>query len=137
MPKTATKPTVAQLHKRLQPIFNHYIRLRDTGVVDGERVGMCISCYRVFPYAELQGGHFVPAHKYFLKYDEENVNAQCMQCNGFRKGNVFGYMIGLVNKIGMWETYELLKYWNARRVYTVKSLTEAIEYYKGKVEEME
>jgi hypothetical protein len=133
------KPTVAQMHKRLQPVFNHYIRLRDTYVNEvGERVGTCISCGADKPYAELQAGHFVPEQKsYFLRYDESNVNAQCQQCNGFRKGNVWGYMLGLADKIGQYEVFELVMAMSKTRKYTVALLEEAITYYKAKIKEME
>ena len=142
------RPTVASLHKKLQPIFNHFIRLRDTQVVlpfvlgetrePGTRWGTCISCSKELPYEQLQAGHFVPvASCYYLRYDEDNVNAQCAGCNKWRHGNPFGYMIGLAIKIGQYEVFELVKSRTKSRQYTVELLTEAIEYYEKKVEEME
>jgi len=139
--------TVAQLHKRLTPIFNHWVRLRDTYIIKpfvlgetrepGTRWGICISCNRELPYEQLQAGHFVPAHFYYLKYDELNVNAQCQQCNGYRKSNPWGYMLGLAEKYDKSVPYELATRMHWKKQYAVSGLLEMIDIYKGKVGEME
>lgn len=137
MPKS---PTVGQLHKKLQPIFNHYIRLRDTGPSDVEpeqRVGKCISCSRIKYYAELQAGHFLPDTHYITRYDERNVNAQCGQCNGFRKSNWPGYTNGLAERYGEDVVWSLLSTWGTTRKYTVEQLQGMIADYLNRVKELE
>lgn len=132
------KPTLASAHKRFQPIFNHYVRLRDTWIEDGTRVGRCISCQTLRGYHELQAGHFVPERSsYYLRYNEDNVNAQCQQCNGFRRGNWMGYMLGLADKMGQWEVFELVKSRTNHRKYTVELLAEAEVFYRAKIGEFE
>ena len=34
------------------------------------------------------------------RYDEKNVNGQCIYCNMFLAGNIQGYQIGLIKKYG-------------------------------------
>lgn len=79
--------------------FSLYIRLRDAN-----RNGYCrcISCGRIHYYKDMQAGHYYSRRIIYLaiKYDEKNVNAQCVYCNKFLAGNGAGYRNGLVNKYG-------------------------------------
>lgn len=135
MPKTQL--TVASLHKRLQPIFNRYIRLRDTEWHGMHHGAKCISCGNYTVFERLQAGHFIPERHYATRYDEINVNAQCQQCNGFKKGNVFGYFNGMIGKYGVERTLELLRQWGTKRKYTRDELLQMIETYSLKVKELE
>ena len=137
------RPTVATLHKRLTPIFNRFIRLRDTlplinrggGVL--VRNGLCVSCGVKKPFDQLQAGHFVPADHYIHRYDERNVNAQCVKCNRFMHGNLIGYWLGMEAKWGWQVTHKLAETRNDQRIYTVPELEELIEYYSNKVKQLE
>ncbi len=89
MPKTL--PT---LRKKLVREFNRYIRLRD------KRKG-CISC--------IKGGVDHAGH-YFstsqcpepsMRFNERNVNGQCINCNSFKEGNRQGYRMGLIRRYGL------------------------------------
>lgn len=143
----AKQPTVAQLHRKLQPIFNRWIRLRDTMSVGNwvggyafmgyKRLGRCISCGSMKAFDELQAGHFVPEHKAVHRYNPKNVNAQCVRCNLYLKGNPFGYMLGLRDKIGARAVWFILKTKDDKAVYTVEQLQGMIEHYKNKVKELE
>lgn len=70
------KETLPKLTKKLDDIFQMYIRYRDDFT--------CITCGRKFPRGErthLHAGHFVSRGVYSTRWDEENVNAQCAGCN--------------------------------------------------------
>jgi len=86
------KYSVAQLKAKAQIVFNKWIRKRD----EGQR---CISCGTGTPE---QAGHFYSAgHHNALRFNEYNVNLQCMRCNYFLSGNLINYRIGLLKKIGV------------------------------------
>lgn len=76
--------------------FSIYIRLRDK---------KCVACGATFWDSEkgewsivgLQAGHF---HHNVLDFDEENVNAECSQCNHYKSGNLAPYSVYLLNKLG-------------------------------------
>lgn len=65
--------------------FSKWVRERDC---------RCVTCGS---YEQLQAGHFWHA---CLDFDEMNINAQCLQCNHFKSGNLAEYSIYLLNKYG-------------------------------------
>jgi len=104
--------------------FNKFIRERDKE--DG-----CISCGGSVENA----GHYYESGQHpELRYDEENVNGQCIKCNKWNSGNLIEYRKGLVRKIGedgvkrldsieaYWKRYQ----WHWNRF----DLIEIIEKYK-------
>lgn len=131
-----TKP---QLLKQLTLVFNRYIRLRDTEievVATGERGGACISCETEYPFAKLQAGHFVPAHVAATRFDERNVNGQCVRCNKYLHSNPYGYILGLRKKYGAGVAYELASV-EGFKPYSTETLVVMIARYKQKVKEIE
>ena len=85
--------TVPELTKKAQAAFNRYIRLRDKGKP-------CISCG--VPWRDnFQACHYVPAGRSSnLRFDEDNVHGGCVRCNLYESGNLRGYRIGLIQRIG-------------------------------------
>ena len=79
-----------KLHLKAQMVFNKWIRERD-------KYFGCISCGAEVQHA---GHYFSQGHFSSLRYDEANVNGQCLRCNNFMHGNLIRYRQGLVNKIG-------------------------------------
>lgn len=79
-----------------QSEFNRFIRERDFS--DG-----CISCHMPFNYSgQWHAGHYrTTAAASQLRFNEDNVNKQCSQCNARKSGNVVEYRIRLVHKIGV------------------------------------
>lgn len=86
------KKTISQLKTKADQVFSLYIRNRDQGV--------CITCGIKKPVKEMQAGHFVSRRHLATRYDEWNVNCQCMQCNVFLKGNMVKYAKALMDKYG-------------------------------------
>lgn len=72
IPERYRNKSIAAL-KRIAVTWCHkYIRKRDEGLP-------CISCVN---YRKLQAGHFYSAGKFpALKFDEDNIHGQCLQCN--------------------------------------------------------
>ncbi len=79
-----------KLLKKAQTIFNAFIRDRD------KNAG-CISCNGSVDHA---GHYFNQGHYSALRFDEHNVNGQCVKCNMYLSGNLIWYRHGLVNKYG-------------------------------------
>ena len=117
---------LAQLKKIAVRHFHLFVRNRD-------KDQPCISCGR---YTTLQAGHYFSAGLHpLLKFEEDNVNGQCVQCNYFNHGNESMYAIALRKKIGA-ERFEKLNLKHAMGKRTKFkwdrfSLIEIIEKYKS------
>ncbi len=60
----------------------------------------CISCGKVMPLDEAQGGHYIPRANRATEMEHDNIWPQCGRCNGFLNGNPIDYRYNLVNRIG-------------------------------------
>ena len=129
----AKQETTGKLIKKLQPIFNKFIRLRDEDEP-------CIACGE--PAEEMDCGHFYAKSGYSgLRFDEENCHAECVKCNRFDESHLIGYAENLKKKLGE-ERYNALKerakdYKKNGVRWSRIELREQIEYYKAKVKEYE
>jgi len=79
-----------KLIKKAQDIFNAWIRNRDKDFV-------CISCGSGIDHA---GHYFSAGHYSSLRFNEINVNGQCLRCNNYLHGNLIRYRQGLISKYG-------------------------------------
>lgn len=81
---------LGQKIKALDKVFSEYIRLRDIGKG-------CITCGAVYPWKEMDCGHFVPRASMSTRWDEKNCASQCVQCNRFSAGkaDIFGRRIDI------------------------------------------
>lgn len=126
--------TKGKLVAEAQAEFNRYIRLRDAGQP-------CICCGQ--PMGEGVPGGSVDAGHYrsrgsapHLRFDERNVHAQRKQCNRYGSGNVVGYRLGLIERIGL-PAVEALEADNAPRHYTCDQLRQIKADYARKARELE
>lgn len=99
-----SKNVLAKLKARLVLEFNAYIRTRDRNLG-------CISC-GTGPVDH--AGHFYSTSQCpqpSMRFNEKNVNGQCVNCNSFREGNRQGYIKGLIKKYGpgILEELEIIK----------------------------
>ena len=121
--------TSGQLTKKLPPIFNHYIRLRDKGK-------SCVSCGE---YKEAyDAGHFYAKSGYAgLRFDEDNTHNECRSCNSFDESHLIGYADNLRIRIGETDFLALQErakdYKHNGYKFGRAELREKIEYYKEKV----
>lgn len=113
-----------------QAAANRYVRLRDHGQP-------CISCGR--PWAEnFQAGHYIPRGRgSALRFDADNIHAQCPQCNLYESGNLIQYRRGLIAKIGAARVEEMETAGYAAKKWTVAELQEIKAYYRAKAKELE
>lgn len=116
--------------KLAQQVFNKYIRLRD-------KDKGCISCGKALT-SKFDAGHFYNANNHWsLRFDEDNVHGQCVECNQWKHGNLIEYRKGLLNRIGHDGLAWLESFATETRKYTIEELKEIIATYKEKIKNIE
>lgn len=125
MPK---KPTRKSLVKKLDTIFSEYIRRRYAK----EDIAECFTCRKKDHWKKLQAGHFISRKHYSTRWNEENVQVQCVGCNVYRYGEqyIFGKYLGEELSDSLLQ--------ESRKVVKLSDydLIEKINYYKLKLEEL-
>jgi hypothetical protein len=114
----------------LQKVFNTYIRQRD-------KLKPCISCGKNLGKT-FHAGHFFSVGAYpNLRFNENNVHGQCVECNLHKHGNVKEYDLRLQNVISDKEYSELLEMRHKPLKLSVDEVKELIAIYKQKIKELQ
>lgn len=92
--------SISKLKKEADTAFSLYIRYRDSVYINGQRLSECITCGQYLPIKKIQAGHFQSRRFNSIRFDEQNVNAQCFACNVMRHGEQFKYAKALDKKYG-------------------------------------
>ena len=87
----------SKLRDKLDAIFSKYIRLKYS---DKNGYCRCISCGKVFPWNEIQNGHYMSRRYMSTRFSEDNCRPQCVACNIFNQGNIQMYRRALNKQIG-------------------------------------
>ena len=96
--------TLPKLLAKAQKVFNTWIRARDSK----EGYFTCIACFRTLPIDQMNAGHYVPVKGgSALRFNENNVNGECIRCNGFDEFHLIGYRKNLIKKIGLKKVEQL------------------------------
>jgi hypothetical protein len=120
--------TVSDYLKLAQQVFNKWIRLRDAD--QG-----CISCGNPLG-SKYDAGHFWSAGGHSsVRFNENNVHAQCVSCNQHKHGNLLIYRDGLLSKIGVTKYEELQAIAHETRKWDKEELKELIALYKKKIKD--
>lgn len=83
-------------------LVHAYVRERDKGKP-------CISCGCQWN-SDFQAGHFYAAGSFeTLRFDFDNIQGQCQQCNLYNNGNFENYSLRLPERIGLEKYNELVK----------------------------
>lgn len=93
--KKPKKSDRQRLINKLDTIFSEYVRLRDS---DQNGICKCITCGEFKHWREMDAGHFVTRENMGTRWEEENVNAQCQQCNRFKSGKQFEHGLAIDRK---------------------------------------
>lgn len=119
--------TIPKLTAKAQKVFNAYIRNRDSQ--DGYFT--CISCGRTLPIDQMNAGHYIPQkNSSYLRFNEYNVNGECISDNGFNEFHLINYRKNLINKIGQEMVDWLEDNQRTLKKWTRSELNEIIEKYK-------
>lgn len=120
------KKDIPSLLKKAQVVFNRQIRERDS--TNGRFI--CISCGKEYDIKLCNAGHYVPqgANSY-LRFNEDNTNAECVRCNLGDAFHLIGYRKNLILKIGIERVEFLEANRHSIKKWTVEELIELINKY--------
>lgn len=110
-----------------------YIRLRD-------KYKECISCGSPW-HDKFQAGHFYKAELFStIKFNEYNINGQCVKCNIRKEGNESEYRVNLPKRIGK-DNFKELNYLasldkKTKHKWCREELTKTRNYYKVKLNQL-
>lgn len=124
---------VKKLKEKADKYFSQYVRYRDGEFKRGEWLVPCITCGVEKPLKQMQAGHFVSRRVNALRFDEENVNAQCTGCNMFKQGEQYLYAKALDDKYGIGKAEELMNRRHETHKFTVTELEQIIEDCKEQI----
>lgn len=134
--KTKTKKlTYSQAKKKTWKAFSIYIRKRDCYETTGgiER-GACFTCGKIYPFNELQAGHFVQGRHNAVLFDERGCHAQCYGCNVGKKGNIIVYYQKMEQIYGKDVIEDLLREDKKTAQYKVIDLVELERWFLEQTE---
>jgi hypothetical protein len=87
---------------------------------------------------KFDAGHYYNANNHWaVRFDEQNVHGQCVECNQHNHGRLIEYGIRLEKLIGEDEFTILREKAYQLRKFTREELKEIIAYYKVKTRGME
>lgn len=120
---------ISQLLRKATEVFNAYVRRRD----DLGGFFVCISCQQAKSASQMHAGHYLSAgHNGVVRFNEDNVHGQCVQCNTFLHGNLAKYRENLIRKIGEERVAILEASSRAVQKWDRFGLIHVIEMYKKK-----
>lgn len=120
------KKSISTLKKKLWKEFSIFIRTRDNWI--------CFTCGRKAEGSGLHAGHFISkaVGGLALYFDEENVNAQCYNCNINLGGNIWEYG----QRLGKEKVDSLYKKKLLYTKWSIEDYENKIKYYKEKNENL-
>ncbi len=101
LPRKVKQPSKSTIKRRAWYTFSQFIRTRDclgtTGTIER---GKCITCGEVFPFKDLQSGHFIPGRHNANLFSEKGTHAQCRSCNIWGHGKPLEYRRAIIDLYG-------------------------------------
>lgn len=125
----ARKASRKTLVKKLDTIFSIYIRRRYAK----NDIAECVTCGKKDHWKKLQAGHFMSRKHYATRWDEENVQVQCVGCNVYRYGEQYKFS----KYLGQELSDELLAKSREAQKFKDWELEEMIDMYKEKIERID
>lgn len=125
MPK---KPSRKTLITKLDAVFSEYIRRRYAK----NDIAQCVTCGKKDHWKNLQAGHFISRKHYATRWNEENVQVQCVACNVYRYGEQ--YLFGVY--LGEEKSQDLLQLSREVVKFSNTDLEIKINYFKRKIDEL-
>ena len=126
MPRKLTRKT---LIKKLDTIFSIYIRRKNSV----NEIAKCITCGKKDHWKKMQNGHFMSRKHYATRWDEDNVEVQCMGCNVYRYGEQYLF----AKHLGEDKADELLVKSRQIKKFTDADLLDLIDLYTDKVDNLQ
>ncbi len=127
------KKTLPKLKKELDKVFSEFIRLRHSTI---EGVVICFTCNKQDHWKRMQAGHFMSRRHLSTRWDEVNVQVQCVRCNMFNQGEQYKFGKLLDVRIGdnVSEALEAQAKLNVK--YSRSDYEDLLKRYKDKVKKL-
>jgi hypothetical protein len=126
--KPTRKPARKTIITKLDTIFSQFIRLK----YSKNEISKCVTCGKKDHWKKLQAGHFISRKHYTTRWDEDNVQVQCVGCNVYRYGEQY-----LFSKyLGQELSDELMAKSRSIAKFSDVELLEMIKEYKDKVDKL-
>lgn len=127
--KEGKKKRKTDYKKVLDRVFAEYIKLRDSEEY-GFEYFKCISCGKILPIRKADAGHYFSRRHNSVRFDEDNVNAECSYDNRFNAEHLEYYRRNLIAKIGKNRFDSLCSRVLKHRKFTEPELKELISHYR-------
>lgn len=126
------KRAPAKLEDQLDRIFSKWVRF------SAAKKGYCkcVTCGKIDAPENMHAGHFVGRANRCTRWDERNVNVQCVSCNTYKEGNKDEYALFLVKKYGVEVLDELNRLKHSVCKMGTPWLEESIKDYKQRIKEL-
>ncbi len=122
--------TISKLKKDLDKVFSLYIRLRHASK-DG--IVKCFTCDKTAHYKKMHAGHFMSRKHHATRWNEDNVQVQCVKCNLFGQGEQYAFGKLLDIRIAEGKAEELQELSRTTVKYMRFEYEDMIKFYKEKV----
>lgn len=126
--KPTRKPARKTIITKLDTIFSQFIRLR----YSKNEISECVTCGKQDHWKKLQAGHFISRKHYATRWDEDNVEVQCVACNVYRYGEQYLFSKYLGEEL----SDKLIIKSRSIAKFSDVELLEMIEEYKDKVDKL-
>ena len=124
------KKSVSKLKKEIDKYFSLYIRLRNASK-DG--IVKCFTCNKTGHYKKgFHAGHFQSRRFLPTRWNEDNVQNQCIRCNLYSQGEQYKFS----QKLGEVKSKELEELARTTVKYMRHEYEELLEHYKQKVKKL-
>ncbi|MDE9480027.1 recombination protein NinG [Xenorhabdus bovienii] len=125
--KLAVKPRSYWI-QQAQRAVNAYIRERDRDLP-------CVSC-GTYISSQWDAGHYrTTSAAPQLRFDERNIQRQCIVCNQHKSGNLVPYRVELIRRIGL-EPVEAIESNHDRHRWTIEECKAIRDEYRQKLREL-
>ncbi|PHM60457.1 protein ninG [Xenorhabdus stockiae] len=125
--KLAVKPRSYWI-QQAQRAVNAYIRERDRDLP-------CVSC-GTYTSSQWDAGHYrTTSAAPQLRFDERNIQRQCIVCNQHKSGNIVPYRVELIRRIGQ-TAVDAIESNHDRHRWTIEECQSIRDKYKEKLREL-
>lgn len=124
----------AKVIEQLDKVFSEYIRRR---YADDHGFVQCYTCGATKHWKEMHAGHFQSRSKYATRWNETNVQVQCVSCNIFKAGEQFKFGIHLDQEHGEGTAEEMMYLANQSGKFTIMELRDMVKEFQQKLRELE
>ena len=124
----------AKVIERLDKVFSEFIRRR---YADDRGFVRCYTCGAEKHWKEVHAGHFMSRSKYATRWNETNVQVQCVSCNIFKAGEQYKFGVHLDEEHGEGTAEEMMYLANQSGKFTIMELRDMVKEFQQKLRELE